>query len=77
MVNTWYAVTTTEVVRTTTLTIQLPVSADLAGDWVGRSGEGEFCLHCAPINSGTTPDEMNTQRWEIREDWRMKVKYKQ
>ena len=32
VVNTWYAVTTTEVVHTTTLTIQLPVSADLAGD---------------------------------------------
>ena len=28
----WYAVTTTEVVHTTTLTIQLPVLADLAGD---------------------------------------------
>ena len=32
VVNTWYAITTTEVVHTTTLTIQLPVPADLAGD---------------------------------------------
>jgi len=55
---------------TTVLTIQLPVSADLTGDWIGRSGEEEVCLHCAPINSGTTPDETNTQRWEIREYWR-------
>jgi len=56
-----------------TLTIQLPVSADLTGDWIGRSGKDEVCLHCASINSGTTTDETNTQRWEIWEYWRMKV----
>ena len=63
--------TATDSCCTTALTIQLPVSADLAGERVGRSGEEEVHLHCAPINSGTTIDESNTQRWEIREYWRM------